>query len=113
MMNVKVTVVFKRFLNNEYHHFSDYVETNPKRMHPFSRGNNKFKINFDQYIAEFRSKFFKQELCTECFMFYPKKKMIYTDKPYVEAKLDSESWWYCSEYCVDYRYGINKYASRI
>ena len=44
MMNVKVTVVFKRFFNNEYHHFTDYVETNPKRMHPFSRGNNKFKI---------------------------------------------------------------------
>jgi len=51
----------------------------------------------------------KQQLCTECFYYYPKKTMIYTDKPYLDAGLKSEYWWYCTPECVDFRFDLNKY----
>lgn len=100
-------MVFKELWRNDYNHFKDYVEKNPSKMHPTNYGNSKFKINFDQYVHKLRRKLLKQEVCTECFYYYFKKNMIYTDKPYVEAKLESEFWWYCSDECVEYRKEIN------
>ena len=109
MMNVLAIVVYRRILSNSYNHFKDYVETNPSKMHPNDYGNNKFKINFDRNIHKLRIKYLKQELCTECFYYYPKKTMIYTDEPYLDAGLKSEYWWYCTPECVDFRLDLNKY----
>jgi len=73
------------------------------------RENAEFKINFDRNIHKLRIKYLKQQLCTECFYYYPKKTMIYTDEPYLDAGLKSEYWWYCTPECVDFRLDLNKY----
>lgn len=105
-----IKFIIQNFVRKEYHHFRDYVEYDESKMHPFDYGNNKNKIEFDKRVADFRKKYLNQILCTECFYYYPKEEMIYTDKPYVEVGLDSEYWFYCSNECIDYRKNLNKFV---
>ena len=110
MMNVRDIVVFKEILNKEYFHFKKYWTLSKYLfVHKEYNRNNKYKFMFDQFVKIFRQTFNKQEVCTECFYYYKRKEMVYTDQPYIDAGLKSEFWWYCSDECIDYRLNLNQH----
>ena len=101
-------MVWESFSRGQYFHFKKYW-TSYKFLSEdgIKNGSNKYKHLFDNSVKAFRNKQLQQEVCTECFYYYSIEGMYYTDRPYVEAGLDSEYWYYCSEGCLEYRKDLN------